>query len=218
MNQRMRGAGIRAINMKSSVMGVVMLACAPVFCNLLTAPDTSALSPLRPVRGIVAPVVSVLSDKQSPQPLLEPTHQPTAPLRTTSVALPALSSDKANPGTRPSAAAPSPQSRTSPYPVIDSSAPPNQAFTPLTLVDARLPRPDQSPRTAVLVAAVPTTTPTRATFAGWLQSTPQGWQLFGVLWYWWLLAVAAAYGVVRYGYAKRLPWQSVVRYDTVGPK
>lgn len=50
----------------------------------------------------------------------------------------------------------------------------------------------------------------------WIQPTSNGWQVFGVMWYWWMLRIALLYGAILIG--RQVLWRFRQQYATVKTK
>lgn len=187
MTKHMRGVHVAQVPMRA--MFVMSVSAVALLLNLLFMHSANAL-PLGAER-LLGPITQLL-------PSSAPAQQP-------------VQSDTTNGSAANTSASPSPSSANqsslaSPSTANLDAAPmaPEdvQPLTPLALIDtsdlkqpllplAYLASAKRDSRSVAAVASTTVATPL-------IQATEEGWQLFGVAWYWWLAAAAVTAGGFRY--------------------
>jgi hypothetical protein len=156
------------------MVGLILLAIAPVFCSLLVAPSASALSLPGIINDITAPVTDVLAKKSTPA---HPTPTATpAPGEGHQAAPPA--SNAASPTTDMSADAAQP---------VEYGEP----LDPMPVYTQRPQYVNVPSHYTVQPAAAHNLRTTQDSSLAFLQPSEQGWKIFGTPWYLWALAGAA---------------------------
>jgi len=185
---------------------IFALFVAAVLASLLLAHRASALS-LPILEKTTSLVTRVLKDTTNTS-ITAPASQSNATTTNTSPqnrsTAPAVVSVQQPMGSRVSRVNPS----------SDSSVQPDRSLTAVTPLDTTwLTEPILANATSSQSARLPTvdqpTRPSATDTLPFLQPTEQGWSLFGILWYWWLLGLAAGgvslYVLVRHTYQLNNP-------------
>ena len=188
MTKHMRGVHVAQVPMRAMLAMAVSI--VSVLLSLLPAHTANAL-PLG-VDKLLSPVVSPL--------LPGAKNQPTQP----------NSNNSSNAGTTPAASqsqgAANQSSAASPVGSENGSVPiveniePLEPVAPIDISDIKQPLIPLAYLASAKREAVPSVTVARATtvVAPPIQATEEGWRLFGIAWYWWLLAIGTFIYVGRW--------------------
>lgn len=205
MKQQMRG--LTSIKLRTGAILAALALVAAVIVSLLHHQPAHALSldaDLK-LQGVTEPVNRLLRNDKPPQPVVEPPRQPAAPVTKN----PRPQSNAA-PAPRPSsprtvAAQPmsSPQIKHTNATPIERPTPaasPLRAVEPIA-VDKNIGRDTSIFDYAAqfgrvqAIASVPLSSPASVP----LQATGDGWQVYGIVWYWWFLIGLVIYATLYAG-------------------
>lgn len=188
MGQHVQDAARQKISMK--VFVAVLSLGASVSGSLVLSQPANALSlPLADIStSLLHPVLPASADGTPAAPA-----PPMAPLANSSPSQPSSSAAAVAPQSPPS----KPSAPKAPSLQITPAASPPLTQTPAPL-DANWQSLSKNNTARLATANVNGVSASSPSSFAFLQPSDQGWQLFGIVWYWWLLAAAIVFSIVRY--------------------